>query len=263
MNNPTARPTTEDQQYNELKSSVDSANDSLKEKVDAYNKAKDDLEKFKDGKLITTSQFMDHGRKVVDPVFEDYHRLFLSPSGDYFQISLSYHAARVLNPLAVMNMTQPQVEQAVRELKAFEFDEFREGGGIIERMIEQVPEFIALVNATKEDFWNSVEDASDYDMDLTKKAINNNEPVTRTWKDDPIEKARRIWEWWRANHSNPKIHYFAVAARLVALVQVSSAQVERIFSQVKLICETTGVNPLEETVEVRLYERCNNYSITK
>ena len=39
-----------------------------------------------------------------------------------------------------------------------------------------------------------------------------------------------------------------------ALVQVSSAKVERIFSQVKLICQTTGVSPLEETVEVRLYE---------
>ena len=35
-----------------------------------------------------------------------------------------------------------------------------------------------------------------------------------------------------------------------ALVQVSSAQVERIFSQVKLICQTTAgvTSPLEETV---------------
>ena len=82
-----------------------------------------------------------------------------------------------------------------------------------------------------------------------------------TWKDDPIEKARRIWEWWRANHLSPEIHYFATAARLVALVQVSSASVERIFSQVKLICETTGVLPLEETIEIRLFQQCNNYSI--
>ena len=83
----------------------------------------------------------------------------------------------------------------------------------------------------------------------------------KTWKDDPIEQARRVWEWWRANRSSPGIHFFATAARLLALVQVSSASVERIFSQVKLICETTGVQPLEETVEVRLFERCNTYLV--
>ena len=49
----------------------------------------------------------------------------------------------------------------------------------------------------------------------------------------------------------------------MALVQVSSAKVERVLSKVKLICETIGVTPLEETVEVRLYERCNDYHIKK
>ena len=81
-----------------------------------------------------------------------------------------------------------------------------------------------------------------------------------TWKDDPIERARRIWEWWRAKRCT-QLHHFTWAARLVALVQVSSASVERIFSQVKLIVETTGDNPLEETLTTRLMERCNVYSI--
>ena len=44
-------------------------------------------------------------------------------------------------------------------------------------------------------------------------------------------------------------------ARLVALGQVSSATVERVFSQVQLICETTGVMPLEGNMQVRLFER--------
>ena len=55
------------------------------------------------------------------------------------------------------------------------------------------------------------------------------------------------------------IRHLVVAARLVALVQVSSASVERVFSQVKLICETCGVSPLEETLETRLMERVNQY----
>ena len=60
--------------------------------------------------------------------------------------------------------------------------------------------------------------------------------------DDPIEKSRRVWEWWKANHSAPSIHYFAITAHLVALVQASSASVERVFSQVKLICDAMGVS---------------------
>ena len=54
------------------------------------------------------------------------------------------------------------------------------------------------------------------------------------------------YQWWKANHSAPSIHYFAIAARLVALVQASSASVERVFVQVKLICDPMGV-----------FERCN------
>jgi hypothetical protein len=50
-----------------------------------------------------------------------------------------------------------------------------------------------------------------------------------------------------------------VAARLVVLVQESSASVEIVFSQVKLICETCGVSPLEETLATRLIERMNQY----
>ena len=49
------------------------------------------------------------------------------------------------------------------------------------------------------------------------------------------------------------------ATRLVALVKVSSASVELVFSQVKLVCETTGVSLLEQTLQVRLFERCNIY----
>jgi hypothetical protein len=56
----------------------------------------------------------------------------------------------------------------------------------------------------------------------------------KAWKNDPIESARRIWEWWRAKKDDDvRIRHLVVAARLVVLVQVSSAPVERVFSQVK------------------------------
>ena len=56
-----------------------------------------------------------------------------------------------------------------------------------------------------------------------------------------------------------KFNYFFTAARLVALVPISSASVERVFSQVKFIIETTGVRALEESLETRVMERVNVY----
>ena len=49
----------------------------------------------------------------------------------------------------------------------------------------------------------------------------------------------------------------AETARLVALVQTSSARIERVFSQLKLILETIVFSALEKTVEGRLFTRVN------
>ena len=78
-----------------------------------------------------------------------------------------------------------------------------------------------------------------------------------TWQSDHIENSRRVWEWWRAKA--PKFSYFFIAARLVAIVPISSASVERCFDQLKFIIETVGELVLEETLETRVMERMNNY----
>jgi hypothetical protein len=49
----------------------------------------------------------------------------------------------------------------------------------------------------------------------------------------------------------------ALALRLVALVQPSSARMERIFSQLKLTLDAVGSSCLEKTVEARLFVREN------
>jgi hypothetical protein len=76
-----------------------------------------------------------------------------------------------------------------------------------------------------------------------------------TWETSPSEKARRIFEWWVLRVSMFKA--WPTALRLVVLVQPSSAFVERLFSQVKLIIEQIGVSGLEETLEARAFVRCN------
>ena len=75
--------------------------------------------------------------------------------------------------------------------------------------------------------------------------------------DDRIEKARMVWEWWKTYHH--KVRYFSSAARLVALVQTSSASVERAFDQLKVVVDTVGVNALEESNQTHVMSRINEY----
>jgi hypothetical protein len=64
-----------------------------------------------------------------------------------------------------------------------------------------------------------------------------------------------MWEWWRVRVypvSLSLFQAFPLALRLVVLVQPSSANIERVFSQLK--------HALEEVIEARLFVRCNKFS---
>ena len=54
-----------------------------------------------------------------------------------------------------------------------------------------------------------------------------------------------------------ELTFWSKALRLVALVQPSSAEVERLFSQLKLILEQVSVSGLEEFHEGRTMTRVN------
>ena len=56
-----------------------------------------------------------------------------------------------------------------------------------------------------------------------------------------------------------KSTFFSKTARLVVLVQISSAAVKCVSSQVKYILETAGESILEENINCRLMERVNKY----
>jgi len=82
--------------------------------------------------------------------------------------------------------------------------------------------------------------------------------LPKDWKDDKIETARRIWEWWRVRvHGVDLIKFWPLALRLVALVQPPSARMERMFSQLKITLDAVGSSCLEKTVEARLFVREN------
>ena len=80
----------------------------------------------------------------------------------------------------------------------------------------------------------------------------------KDWKDGNIKTARRIWEWWRARlRCVCVLKYWPEELRLVALVQPSSAKMERICSQLKLMLDAFSFNCLKKTVEARLFAREN------
>ena len=56
-----------------------------------------------------------------------------------------------------------------------------------------------------------------------------------------------------------KFTFFSKTARLVALVQISSAAVKCVSSQVKYIIETAGDSLLGENINCRLMEWVNKY----
>ena len=103
-----------------------------------------------------------------------------------------------------------------------------------------------------------VDGAADYDSSLKKKVKKYPEKYGNiTCEDAHIEKACRVWEWWCVKAV--KFNYFFTAAYLVALVPVSSAAVECVFSQVEFLIETTGVSALKESLEIRVKEHVNHY----
>ena len=115
------------------------------------------------------------------------------------------------------------------------------------------------MDSLSQSFWSEIEGAKEYDANLAKKREEDPDKYDDdySWEDDRIEQARRVWEFWRANAE--KLPHLFDVARLIAIVPISSAGVERVFSQVKFILETVGDSALEETLEVRVMERCNCY----
>jgi hypothetical protein len=99
-------------------------------------------------------------------------------------------------------------------------------------------------------------DAVNIDMDEQL----SRERFYRNWKDDPAERARRIWRMWRIKIlklTPAAFPCWAKALRLIGLVQPSSAAVERVFSHLKRLVDILGHKCLESNIEVRMLLEAN------
>ena len=86
--------------------------------------------------------------------------------------------------------------------------------------------------------WGTIEGAEEYEKQRRRRLeAREHDPTLRVpeykkWEDDPAERARRIWLWWRIRvYEVQEFQFIPLALRLVALVQPSSCGIERVFSQ--------------------------------
>ena len=86
----------------------------------------------------------------------------------------------------------------------------------------------------------------------------------RTWRDDPAERARRVWRWWQkriVGAGRVPFPKWVKALCLVALTRPSSAAAERAFSHLKRIVDALGKGCLWDELEARMMRRANPQDI--
>ena len=236
-NAPALRDSTEDWSvaHKDLENNLENGKKVEEEASLVFAEAEEALDAFQEANLTTFEEFKAHGVDSAEPIITDFKGLFLSPKGDYVTSVSYFMAAHVLDPLCVISMDTEQMIDAIKSLHHFGFDEFRRGRGILNYMIKELHKYQAMVASTTESFWSKVEGAAKYDAKLAKQAEAKPEKYAgKMLRDDRIEKARRVWEWWRAKA--PVFNFFFTAAHLVALVPISSAMIERIFSPGEVHC---------------------------
>jgi hypothetical protein len=206
-------------------------------------------DQWKEGKRILAADWIHYGKENAGHAFNYFNRQFLQIDGAYYNTMQCFQAASLFNPLKMKDKSIAEMEALVDALKEFginrlQREDFREG------VKKELPQYLAIIHSGIN--WNTIdEEAMVYDQKVDR--------TEDTWKSDESEVARRVWMFW----INKRIHfnYMTVAVALTVLVQTSSAAVERVFSQLKLIIDACGQNTLADILELRLFRRLDQKTV--
>jgi subtilisin family serine protease len=226
---------------------------------------------------VSKAEFLAMGLAGVQVGYDYYTGKYNTLGGELYALKRAYQGAGVFNPKKLRELPVASLEILIDLLANFGFPEFTEE--FLAGMKAELPEVIR--NAKQPFDYSEMEGVAEYDAALVQArrkrtaaaapvaaadapaapaaaAAPVRVPTFNTWEDDPMETARRIWEWWRVRVWKVSVFkYWPLALRLVALVQTSSARIERVFSQLKLILEAISYSALEKTVEARLFTLVN------
>jgi hypothetical protein len=115
--------------------------------------------------------------------------------------------------------------------------------------------FLAFKEIARRDHdWSYDERSESYDHKQRQKELRK-AGDGRPWEENPKEQARRIWCWWKKNRDAVPAQWQVV--RIIALLQISSAACERLFSALKAIIAAVGESASAVTLNARLIERSN------
>ena len=245
---------------------------------------------------ITEEDFIRYAESIVECAFEKY-RLLFEKDADLIRSRSAFMGCKAFDILYLrLSPSVIEVERLVDKLVNFVFDEFSDE--FISGMKNEIPDLLELVNSIQFDFEEEPDPSNLYRNRVLARArrarqraiiceieriagdgndVNNQLPddiegelreggnidrvdiTAKNWKDDPGERARRIYEWWRMimNDKIVKLRHFSEAARIVCLIQPSSAAAERVFSQLTFIRRVVGDNTLQDILELRAFIRCN------
>jgi hypothetical protein len=271
-------------------SALATARDKLKTTSDNLKNKQEELEHL-DKKLvqITEKDFLKHAEEVVEPAFKKYKSLLQEVSEphqklpDLMRTKRAFSACKLFDPFFLASDPSINALNALAdELVHFGYPEFDED--FICALKKEIPE--AIKYAKKAFDWDKdkvsktyrarvlrrmrrdrqrllvSEGAASEAAALADAALSLEEGDIRyydSWKDDPGERARRIWEWWITwfKSNNTIFVKFSLALRLVVLAQASSAATERVFSQLQYIRSVCGDKLLEDVLNLRTLIRCN------
>ena len=194
---------------------------------------------------LSEAEFEAYGRAVVQPGYDYFTKLFCLPNGEMWAAKMAYRGATVFDALKLRTMDVTTASLLVDNLVHFNFPEFT--GDFRAHLKAELP--LLLQHARKDFNWSAVPGAAEYDATLAHRlklketkaaaaaaassssssssapsaavaaasgvASERTEEEVFEWKQDPAERARRLWEWWVPRVGD--FSFWSTALRLVAL----------------------------------------------
>ena len=209
---------------------------------------RNELEAYREGKLIFDNDFKQYALDIVKPGIEYYIEQM---NGSLADIRRGIRAVRCFDPIFIKENDMLTITEHVRDLKSLGLPSLNEAciAGIINDELQKMK----LETENCEFELEIVDGAEEYNTKL--EMLNEQTGMNKTWKEDYSEYGRRVWKWWGSRKH--RFTYVTKAVKLVALIQTSSAFVERVFSQVRLITCEIGEEALRDNIETRVMRRVN------
>ena len=188
-----------------------------------------------------------------------YVNLFQESEGDNYCMRKALNGCKLFDPMFLKGKENEihTLLYLINDLSFFKYTAFNEGFFV--SMKNELP--LAIEHANMAFEWDTIETCKQFQtrMQKRKKRYKLEANDILDCRDDPGERARMIWEWWRVRLLSDTNIFpaFRKCLHLVVLSQTSSCAIERVFSRLKMIRDTCGESTYENMAEIRVLMQYN------